>query len=62
MAYAIQFGAAAPGKRPALAFHVLDIMCALEESAASGQRIEIKSTLDQPQPLPAGMADGALDA
>ena len=61
MAYAIQSG------RPhrasgSLAFHVLDIMCALEESAASGQRIEIKSTLDQPQPLPAGMADGALDA
>ena len=61
MAYAIQSG------RPhrasgALAFHVLDIMCALEESAASGQHIEIKSTLDQPLPLPAGLADGALDA
>lgn len=61
MAYAIQSG------RPhrasgALAFHVLDIMGALEESAAQGARIEIESTLDQPSPLPPGLADGKLDA
>ena len=61
MAYAILSG------RPhrasgALAFHVLDIMQSLEESAAHGRHIEIKSTLDQPLPVPAGLADGVLDA
>jgi len=60
MAYAIQSG------RPhrasgALAFHVLDIMQALEESAAQGKHIDIESTLDQPLAIPAGLADGVLD-
>ena len=61
MAYAILSGRPhrASGR---LAFHVLDIMCALEESAASGQHVAIQSTLDQPLPLPPGLADGALDA
>ncbi|MCY4063431.1 MAG: Gfo/Idh/MocA family oxidoreductase [Chloroflexi bacterium] len=61
MAYAIQSG------RPhrvsgELAFHVLDIMCALEESAAQGRRVELESTVEQPQALPVGLADGELDA
>ncbi len=60
MAYAIQSG------RPhrvsgELAFHVLDIMCALEESSEQGRHVEIKSTLDQPQALPPGLPDGLLD-
>ena len=60
MAYAIQSG------RPHrvsgdLAFHVLDIMCALEESAAQGRRIALQSTVEQPQALPVGLADGELD-
>ena len=60
MAYAIQSG------RPhrvsgELAFHVLDIMCALEESAAQGRRIALQSTVEQPMALPVGLADGALD-
>jgi len=60
MAFAIQSG------RPHrvsgdLAFHVLDIMCALEESAAQGRRIALESTVEQPQALPVGLADGALD-
>ncbi len=60
MAYAIQSG------RPhrasgALAYHVLDIMCALEESAAQGRHISIQSTIERPEPLPAGLADGELD-
>ncbi len=60
MAYAIQSGR--PHRASGdLAFHVLDIMQALEESAAAGQHIEIKSTLDQPLALPAGLADGVLD-
>ncbi len=45
-----------------LAFHVLDIMQALEESAAAGQHITIESTLEQPLALPTGLADGELDA
>ena len=60
MAYAIQSG------RPhrasgALAYHVLDIMCALEESAAQRRHIVIQSRVERPQPLPAGLADGELD-
>ena len=61
MAYAIQSGRnhRVSGE---LAFHVLDIMCALEESAAQGRRIELGSTVEQPMALPAGLADGVLDA
>ena len=61
MAYAIQSGRRhrATGD---LAFHVLDIMQALEESAAAGQHVEIKSTLELPLAVPAGLADGVLDA
>ncbi len=44
-----------------LAFHVLDIMCALEESSEQGRHIDIQSTLEQPLALPAGLADGELD-
>lgn len=60
MAYAIQSG------RPhrasgALAFHVLDIMQALEEAAEQGQHVTINSTLDIPLAVPTGLADGTLD-
>ena len=60
MAYAIQSGRPhrASGE---LAFHVLDIMCALEESAAQGRRNSVQSRVERPQPLPAGLADGQLD-
>ena len=61
MAYAIQSGR--PHRASGdLAFHVLDIMQALEESAAQGRHIELKSALEQPLALPAGLADGELDA
>jgi len=61
MAYAIQSGR--PHRASGdLAFHVLDIICALEESAARGRHVEIKSTLAQLTALPAGLADGELDA
>ena len=61
MAYAIQSGRPhrASGE---LAFHVLDIMQALEESAAQGRHIDIESTLPQPLAIPAGLADGELDS
>ena len=61
MAYAIQSGR--PHRASGdLAFHVLDIMQALDESAEKGRHIEIMSTLNQPAALPAGLADGVLDA
>ena len=61
MAYAIQSGR--PHRASGdLAFHVLDIMETLEESSAQGQHVEIRSTLDQPLAVPAGLPDGALDA
>ena len=61
MAYAIQSGR--PHRASGdLAFHVLDIMQALDESAEQGRHVEIESTLDQPAALPAGLPDGALDA
>ncbi|MCY4019593.1 MAG: Gfo/Idh/MocA family oxidoreductase [Chloroflexi bacterium] len=61
MAYAIQSGR--PHRASGdLAFHVLDIMCALEESAARGEHIQIESTLPQPTALPTGLADWELDA
>ena len=60
MAYAIQSGRAHRASGD-LAFHVLEIMQALDESAAQGRHIEIESTLDQPLALPAGLPDGALD-
>ena len=44
-----------------LAFHVLDVMQALEESAAAGRHITVESRVQRPQPLPAGLAAGALE-
>ena len=44
-----------------LALHVLDIMCALEESAAQGRRVALESTVSQPTALPVSLGDGALD-
>ena len=60
MAYAIQSGR--PHRASGdLAFHVLDIVQALEESSERGRHIEIQSTLEQPPALPVGLADGRLD-
>ncbi len=57
MAYAIQSGR--PHRASGdLAFHALEIMLALEESSEQGRHIEIKSTLEQPLALPAGLTDG----
>jgi predicted dehydrogenase len=44
-----------------LAAHVLEVMLAFEQSANQGRRIEMTTTCDQPAPLPAGLAVGALD-
>ena len=40
----------------ALAYHVLDIMLACEEAAASGQRLTLESQVEPPAPLPADVA------
>jgi predicted dehydrogenase len=44
-----------------LAFHVLDIMCAIHESSAQGKHITLSSTCDSPAPLPMGLLPGTLD-
>jgi predicted dehydrogenase len=44
-----------------LAFHVLDIMCALHESSDQGKHIKLSTTCDQPAPLPMGLRHGTLD-
>jgi predicted dehydrogenase len=57
---------AAWGDRPqrasdSLAFHVLDLMHAIEESAQSGRHVAIESRCDRPAPLPLGLLPGRLD-
>ncbi len=44
-----------------LAYHVLDVMHAFDESSASGRHVEVESICDQPAPLPMGLRDGELD-
>lgn len=60
MAYALRTG------RPhrcsgELAFHVLDIMQACEDSSRSGQHISLQSRCDRPAPLPLGLSARELD-
>ncbi|MCG3149628.1 MAG: 1,5-anhydro-D-fructose reductase [Verrucomicrobiae bacterium] len=44
-----------------MAFHVLDVMAAFEESATTGKHIQIKSTCERPAALPVGLPLGELD-
>lgn len=44
-----------------LAFHVLDIMCAIVKSAAEGRCVTLSSTCERPAPLPAELIPGQLD-
>jgi len=43
------------------AYHVLDLMQAFLDSAASGRHVEIASTFRRPAPLPIGLPEDALD-
>ncbi len=43
-----------------LALHVLEIMCALEQSAAEKREIVLTTTCARPAPLPAGLLPGEL--
>lgn len=45
-----------------MAFHVLDVMLAFDESSETGRHIEIESTCTQPAPLPMNLQKGKLDA
>jgi predicted dehydrogenase len=45
----------------ALAHHVLEIMCALEESSASEVFVSVKSRCQRPEALPTGLFHGELD-
>jgi predicted dehydrogenase len=60
MAYALRSGRPhrASGE---LAYHVLDVMHAVFESAREGRRIELGSTCSRPAPLPLGLPWGVLD-
>jgi len=44
-----------------LAYHVLDIMSAIEEASASGEHVELASSCDRPEALPPGLPAGVLD-
>lgn len=60
MAQAIQSGRAnrCSGE---MAYHVLDVMLAFDESSDTGNHIEIQSTCSQPTALPLNLQEGALD-
>jgi hypothetical protein len=34
-----------------LAFHVLDVLCSLQESAETGRHVELKSRCERPEPM-----------
>jgi predicted dehydrogenase len=60
LAYALQTGR--PHRCNAdMAYHVLDVMHAFEDSSISGRHIELESTCVQPAPLPVGLEHGMLD-
>lgn len=61
MAYAIRSGRAHRASGD-LAFHVLDVMHAIEDASRSGQHIELSSQVERPAALPAGLPLGQLDA
>ena len=44
-----------------LAYHVLDVMHAFEESSVTGKHVVLASTCPQPAPLPLGLVKGMLD-
>jgi predicted dehydrogenase len=61
MAYALRSGRPhrASGE---LAYHVLDVMHAIHDSAQGGHRVDLQSSCERPAPLPVGLRDGELDA
>jgi predicted dehydrogenase len=60
MAHAIRSGRAHRASGD-LAYHVLDLMQALDEASQKGAHIQIETELNQPAPLPVGLPPGVLD-
>ena len=44
-----------------MAYHVLEVMMAVEQASTSGRHVEIESTCERPAPLPTGLGDLELD-
>ncbi|MDD4318136.1 MAG: Gfo/Idh/MocA family oxidoreductase [Victivallaceae bacterium] len=44
-----------------LAFHVLEVMLAFDESSRSGGKVDLQSTCQRPAALPLGLEEGELD-
>ncbi len=44
-----------------MAYHVLDVMEAIEDASRGGKHIEVKSSCERPAPLPMGLLPGRLD-
>ena len=60
MAYAIQYRR--PHRANAnMAYHILDVMLALEESSVLGRNVRIESSCEKPKALPMGLKQGCLD-
>lgn len=45
-----------------LAYHVLDVMLAVDDASHTGRHIDITSTVERPAPLPLGLPKGQLDS
>jgi predicted dehydrogenase len=60
LAYAIRGGRKV---RPSgeLAYHVLDVMCSFDEASKAGHHVQIRSSVDRPNPLPLNLMAGTLD-
>ena len=43
------------------AYHVLDVMHSILDSAETGQHIELSSSMTRPSPFPEGLPDGEVD-
>ena len=43
-----------------LAYHVLDVMCSILDSAESGKTAAVKSTCCRPEPLASGLKEGEI--
>jgi predicted dehydrogenase len=60
MAYALQSGR--PHRASGdLAYHVLDVMLAVDDASQANRHIDIASTVERPAPLPMGLPKGQLD-
>ncbi len=44
-----------------LAYHVLEVMLAVEQASRTGRHVDIASTCQRPAPIPAGLKDAELD-